>query len=133
MAAVSGVRDLDELIRSMRPVRAPGEFVFVSLDTPLADLPAAATVGEPEGVTYVVERHEADARSLPYDFVAAWITLHVRSALDAVGLTAAVSTALAGAGISCNVLAGRFHDHLLVPLGRSDEAVAVLERLAGER
>jgi hypothetical protein len=40
-----------------------------------------------------------------------------------------MSTALSDAGISCNVLAGYHHDHLLVPSDRADEAIAVLQRL----
>ena len=51
-------------------------------------------------------------------------------ALDAVGLTAAVSTALADAGLSCNVMAGYHHDHLLVPADRGAEAIAVLSDLS---
>jgi hypothetical protein len=54
----------------------------------------------------------------------------VHSALDAVGLTAAVSTALADAGLSCNVIAGYHHDHLLVPADRVAEALAVLSDLS---
>ena len=69
-------------------------------------------------------------RGLDYEFVARWITLDVHSALDAVGLTAAFATALAAAGISCNVLAGYHHDHVLVDTDRASEAVSVLERLA---
>ena len=125
-----GITDLADLIRSMRPVQVAGEFVYVSVDTPDPDLPAHAMVREPEGITYVLPRAEADERGLAYDFVAAWITLRVHSALEAVGLTAAVSAALASAGISCNVLAGRVHDHLLVPHDGSDEAVAVPVALA---
>ena len=49
------------------------------------------------------------------------------STLEQVGLTALFSRALADAGISCNVLAGVHHDHLLVPADRADEA---LERAA---
>nr|WP_269151213.1 ACT domain-containing protein [Spelaeicoccus albus] len=66
---------------------------------------------------------------MPYSFVAGWITLQVHSALDAVGLTAAVSTALATAEISCNVIAGNYHDHLLVPIDRLDDALGVLREL----
>lgn len=55
-----------------------------------------------------------------------WITLEVHSALDAIGLTAEVSRSLANAGISRNVLAGYFHDHLLVPANRTQEALDVL-------
>ena len=64
-------------------------------------------------------------------FVAAWLSLRVHSALDAVGLTAAVSRALADAGIACNVLAGFHHDHLLVPAARRADAIAALHALRG--
>ncbi|MBG6106956.1 hypothetical protein [Frigoribacterium sp. CG_9.8] len=33
------------------------------------------------------------------------------------------------AGISCNVLAGAHHDHILVPLARTDDALRVLHEL----
>jgi hypothetical protein len=129
-----GIRDLELLLRSMEPELLDGEFVFVSVPgrTSIAGLgdAALASVREPEGVTLVLPRSTADAAGLTYDFVAAWITLRVHSALDAVGLTAAVAGALAGAGISCNVVAGRFHDHLLVPHERADDAQRVLLALA---
>jgi uncharacterized protein len=127
---MAGIQDLETLLGSMEPELVAGEFVFVSVPEPVPDLPAVAMVQEPEGITYVVTRHEADARGMEYDFVAAWITLRVHSALDAVGLTAAVSTALAQAGISCNVLAGRFHDHLLVPADATQHAIDTLRDLA---
>ena len=46
--------------------------------------------------------------SLSVLFRAAWISLTVHSDLEAVGLTAAFSTALGQAGVSCNVVAGAF-------------------------
>jgi uncharacterized protein len=127
---MAGIQDLETLLRSMEPELVDGHFAFVSAPAPIPDLPADAMVREPEGISYVVDRHEADARGLEYDFVAAWITLRVHSALDAVGLTAAVSSALAEAGISCNVIAGRFHDHLLVPVDAAQLALDTLRRLA---
>ena len=63
------------------------------------------------------------------DFEVAWLTLRVHSALEAVGLTAAFSAALGERDIPCNVLAGTFHDHLLVPVDRADDAVDALEAL----
>jgi uncharacterized protein len=126
---VSGEADLARLLRSMHPEVRPGQFVFVSLArTP--DVACEAIVREEEGITCVVPRSVADDHAWPYDFVAGWITLRVHSALEAVGLTAAVSSALAEAGIGCNVLAGRFHDHLLVPVDRVDDAMRALADLS---
>lgn len=131
-------RDLTRLLRDLRPVRAPAAYVFASADGPVApdlaaglaaDLAPFATVREAEGTTVVVSRAEADAAGLGYEFVAARITLTVASALDAVGLTAAVAGRLADAGIACNVIAGLRHDHLFVPVARADEAMALLSDL----
>lgn len=97
----------------------------------LAALPALATLREDEGWTAVLRVEDAEAAALPYDFVAAWITLTVHSDLAAVGLTAAVARALADAGIACNVLAGLHHDHLLVPEARADDALAAIRALRG--
>ncbi|WCI09543.1 ACT domain-containing protein [Arthrobacter sp. OVS8] len=49
--------------------------------------------------------------------------------LEAIGLTAAVSAALTEAKISCNVLAGFHHDHILVPVADADQALEVLHEL----
>jgi hypothetical protein len=124
---MSGITHLEELIHSMRPEARDGEFVVVITEAP--GLPAEAVIREAEGTTLVLRREDADAAGIPYDFVAAWITLTVHSSLTAVGLTAAVSTALADAGIPCNVLAGFHHDHLLVPAERRDDALEVLAAL----
>jgi hypothetical protein len=58
------------------------------------------------------------------------ITLRVHSALDGVGLTAAFSSELAAAGISCNVVAGYHHDHIFVPDADADRAMAALHALS---
>jgi hypothetical protein len=90
------------------------------------DVVVAATVVEDEGVTSVVSAHDATRLGEVPAFVAAWLTLDLNSALDVVGLTAAVSTALAAEGIPCNVLAGYHHDHLLVPETEAERAMAIL-------
>ncbi|MFE7553233.1 ACT domain-containing protein [Streptomyces gardneri] len=124
-------RDLTRLLAGMRPELAPGRYVFTTVAGPApAGVAPVVTVTESEGLTLVVRQEEADAASLPYDYVAGWITLRIHSALDAVGLTAAVAGALTDAGMSCNVVAGFHHDHLFVEHARAEEALAVLERLA---
>ncbi len=123
-----GERDLDALLRSMRPELRPGEWVFVSVPAVPEEVSPLALFVESEGDSLLLMRSEADAAGLEYSFVAAWITLRVHSALYAVGLTAAVSTKLAAAGISCNVIAAHFHDHLLVPYAKAQEALDQLEQ-----
>ncbi|WP_226467274.1 ACT domain-containing protein [Luteimonas panaciterrae] len=123
--------DLARMLAGLQVRVREGEYVFVTradADATLASL-AQASVREEEGIAYVLSRADADAHGLPYDFRAAWLTLGVHSALHAVGLTAAVSAALAARGIPCNVLAGFHHDHLLVPSERRDEALAALAKL----
>lgn len=125
-----GETDLETLLESMRPVVREGDYVYALWPhgKPLeGDIEAA--VREAEGLTVVLRRGEADRLGLNYDFVAAWITLQIHSALEAVGLTAAVSSALTHAGISCNVLAGFHHDHLLVPAAEAGRALDVLHLL----
>lgn len=89
-----------------------------------------AVIQEDEGTTAVVTVTEAERRGWPVGFRAAWLTVTVHSSLEAVGLTAALAAVLADVGIACNVLAGYFHDHLLVPLDRVDEAIQSLASLA---
>lgn len=125
---MTGETDLDRLLTGMDPYLRPGEYVFCLApggQAP-ADVEVQASVVEAEGLSLVLLREDADRLGLAYEYVAAWITLRVHSALAAVGLTAAVSTRLARAGISCNVVAGLHHDHLLVPHGRADEALVAL-------
>ena len=129
---MSGETELAILLRTMDPLLRPGAFVFVT--EPPAGIPPTveveATVWEPEGPSFVLRRADADVHGLAYDYVAAWIVLRVHSSLGAVGLTAAVSRALAEAGLSCNVIAGFHHDHLLVPHDEAERALGILRRLA---
>ncbi|MEU1813802.1 ACT domain-containing protein [Streptomyces aureoversilis] len=128
---MAGERDLTKLLSGMRPVLNAGRYVYATVagEAPAGVAPVV-TVREPEGLTLVVRQEEADAAGLPYEYVAGWITLRVHSALEAVGLTAAVAQALAQADLSCNVVAGFHHDHLFVPYERAEEAVSLLEALA---
>ncbi|MGJ9411141.1 ACT domain-containing protein [Aeromicrobium sp. CF4.19] len=90
---------------------------------------ALATVREDEGMTVVIGQEEADDDGLVYEFVGAWITLRQQTALEAVGITARLSSALAEADVPCNVVAGFHHDHLVVPWDRRHAAMQVLDGL----
>jgi uncharacterized protein len=125
---MSGEIDLARLLQNMRPERNPGEYVFCVVDSfeQAAALRPVCMFQEKEGVTVILSKNQADALSLSYSVVCAWITLTVHSALEAVGLTAAVSQALAEENISCNVVAAYYHDHLFIPLEDGERAMRVL-------
>lgn len=128
---MSSVRDLSRLLQQMKPEVQPGAFIFTTSQTPKKawELAAVTIVKEPEGITYVLPQVVADEENIAYEFVASWIMLTVHSDLEAVGLTAAVSAALADAGISCNVVAGFYHDHLFVPKEKESVALKTLQQL----
>ncbi len=129
---MAGLTDLETMLRTLEPTVREGEFAYVCVpDEDARQLNAHAIVAEHEGMSVVLRREDADEAELSYDFVGSWITLSVHSSLEAVGLTAAFATALGAAGISCNVLAGCYHDHLLVPVAQTDAALQVLRDLAG--
>ncbi len=131
---MSGETDLGAMLASLEVVVRPEPYTVVQLpgDGPLPAIGdgVAGVVAEDEGVTVFATVARAEIEGWPVGFVAAWLTLGVHSALEAVGLTAAVSAALASLDISCNVVAAHHHDHLLVPWDRADDAVAGLEALA---
>jgi len=128
---VAPVSDLATLLRSLAPELHAGVYVYssVAADGDLAALSPVVMVREREGVTVVVAEPEAARAGLAVLFRADWITLTVSSDLQAIGLTAAVATALGAAGIPCNVVAGAYHDHVFVPAGRGGEAVTALRGL----
>jgi hypothetical protein len=129
---MAGETDLHKLLQDMSPTLNPGEYVFCAVQAQEipADWEPLGWFREKEARTVILPRSRADALGLSYSFVSAWITLNVHSALEAVGLTAAVSQALSQAGISCNVVAGYHHDHLFVPARGARRALEMLEALA---
>jgi hypothetical protein len=125
----AGETDLGAMLASLEVDVRPGRYVFVSVPPGRllrVDVHPLAMVTEAEGTTYVVHQEDADRDHYHYDFVGAWLSLRVHSSLSGVGLTAAISRALADAGVPANMLAGTYHDHVLVPLEHVDDARAAM-------
>jgi hypothetical protein len=129
------IRDLARLLAQAAPSLHPRAVAVVALDgfAAPAGLELIGLLREAEGLTLYVDYEAAQAAGLRIAFKAAWITMTVESALDAVGFTAAFSAALAQAGIACNVVAGARHDHLFVPWEAAREAMRVLRGLGAGR
>lgn len=127
-----GETSMHKLLSGMSPQLNDGRYVFCTLAD--AKLPSGLEIigsfREAEGLTLILPLEQAQQAGLGYDYIAAWITLKIHSSLQAVGLTAAVSRALADAGISCNVIAAYYHDHIFVGEADGHRALAVLRALA---
>ncbi|WP_310211376.1 ACT domain-containing protein [Caulobacter sp. BE264] len=121
------VRETREMIAGMTPELKPGHYVFCAAgDQDWASLQPLAMFREVEGVSVILERRTAEAAGFATEAPMALITLNVYSALGGVGLTAAVSGALAAAGIACNMVAALRHDHVFVPAQQAEGAMRIL-------
>lgn len=128
---MGGETELDRILAELEVTRRPGTFAFVASREPVDPGEGVeAVIREEEGWTAVATVETARHRGWQFEFEAAWLTLAVHSSLEAVGLTAAVSQALADGSIPCNVLAGFYHDHLLVPVDRAGDAMQRIRALA---
>ena len=127
-----GERDLNRLLAGLAPQLNAGEFVFGTRGSGAlpAGLKPLGRFTEREGETVIVDRVAADGAGLEYQGIWRQITLQVHSSLEAVGLLAAVTRALADAGIPCNAISAYHHDHLFVPAAQAERAVQILADLA---
>ncbi len=134
---MSGEDALSTLLHNLMPVLDTATYVFVTVAP--ADMPDCRAddikgmFREQEGTTLIVRQDYADKHKLPYEGTFRCITCEVHSSLEAVGMTAAMSAVLTHEGISANVVAAYYHDHIFVPAHRADDAVAALASLQVER
>lgn len=125
---MQGEKDLNELLKTLKPKQNPGDYVFC-VENDLAIFNTNQIImffREEEGNTVIIKKELADSLKLEYSFIASWITLTVHSSLEAAGLTTAFSSALSTAGISCNVVAAFYHDHIFVDKKDNEKAMAIL-------
>ncbi|UZR99725.1 ACT domain-containing protein [Chondrinema litorale] len=129
---MAGETNISALVKGMTPKLNEGEYIFATVQN-LNNIDRTQTIcefKEAEGITVVLDKKIADELNLKYEYIASWITLTIHSSLEAVGLTAAFSTALAKHHISCNVIAGYYHDHIFVDKQDAAKAIQVLKKLA---
>ena len=132
---MTGLLNLNEILQSLEPVVLPDEYVYCTVPSDrsidwLQSNPLAL-IREAEGMTLILTMQSAKALSLKHIGPYRCISLTVHSSLEAVGLTAAVSAALASHQIPANMLAGYFHDHILVPAETVNSALEIIRGLGG--
>lgn len=126
------ITNLYELLKNLQPILDSEAYVFCMVDGELKDFlefNPIATFLEKEGLTLVLTQSQANHLGQKYDSLFKKITLSVYSSLEAVGLTAAISNALAQNDISANVIAAYNHDHVFVPIDKSEQALQILLNL----
>ena len=125
---------LQELIKQLSPKLDPTTYVYCTVPKAkygeLEHLQPIVSIAELEGLTLVIPLEQAEAEGLDYYRVFRRITLEGHSSLEALGLTSVVTSLLAERGITTNVIAGFYHDHMFVPSDRTDEAMRALKELA---
>ena len=129
-------KDLKTLLLSMEPILDDNEYVFVTFKKEsLADilyLSPLSSFYEKEGLSLIITKESAIKNNIAFESTFRLISLTIHSSLDAVGLTAAISQVLALKGISANVVAAYYHDHIFVPEEKANEAMAALRELQEE-
>jgi len=129
---MSGEIDLKLLLKNMSPVLNDEEYIFITLPGSYGDfqhLEPLCSFQEQEGLTLIVPKRIALSNNIQVHDVFTAITLKVHSSLNAVGLTAAVATKLSENGISANVVAAYYHDHIFVNSRDADNAIKSLKEL----
>ncbi len=130
---MSGVTDLDTLLKSMSPKLHEAEFVFCTVSgelTKYCQLKPIATFLEQEGLTLILQKTVAQKAGLLFENSFRQITLTIHSSLEAVGLTAAVTQKLASKGISANVVSAYYHDHIFVQATKAKDALVALQEFS---
>jgi hypothetical protein len=119
----------------MSPEIQDGEYVFCTLAGDYLDykhLSPLASFKESEGLTLIVSVEAAKKEKLVFEGTFKQITLTVHSSLEAVGLTAAVANKLSSYGISANVIAAYYHDHVFVQTEKAGQALLALKEFSSE-
>ena len=126
---MAGETNLQKLLGSMEPVLLDERYVFASVERVPEGCSPLGTYREAEGWTVILPEAEASGLATVTAPMRC-ISLTIHSAFEAVGLTAAFATELAAHGISANVVAGFYHDHIFVPEGDAERALTALRTLS---
>ncbi|KQO21574.1 acetyltransferase [Flavobacterium sp. Leaf82] len=129
---MSGEKDLQQLLKTMKPEHNPGDYVFCKVENleGISLIDIEMFFKEKEAITLILKKEIADTLQLDYSVIMSWITLTVHSSLEAVGLTAAFSKSLSEQEISCNVVAAFYHDHIFVSKKDTEKAMEILRLLS---
>lgn len=87
---------------------------------------------ESEGLTIFAKKEYFETKNLDFEGTFAKLTIEVHTSLELVGLTATLASKLTASGISANVVAAYYHDHIFVQYGLRNKAINSLNELKGQ-
>jgi hypothetical protein len=130
------VRERQAMLAGMKPILKEGTYFFCTTNDAIVVAAllhrSLAVFREEEGVALVLAEEDARRHGFDLSMPMCRIILEVFSALDGVGLTAGVATALADHGIPCNMIAAYHHDNVFVPEPMGLRAISILEDVQRE-
>lgn len=128
---MTGTTNLQEVLSSMQVSCDGIEYGFANtLDgSQISVDEVLGTFKEGEGLTVIADTKFLNSQNLAYEGPFAKLSIEVHTSLDLVGLTAVLATKLADQGVSANVVAAYYHDHVFVQYGDRNTAIEALASL----
>jgi uncharacterized protein len=128
---MSGLTDLKDTLASMRVSCDEIEYGFASIpdDSGISRDKVLATFLEDARLAVIAPKEYLDYKKIKNEGPYAKLTIDVHTSLELVGLTAVIATKLADNGISANVVAAFYHDHVFVQYDLRQKAIELLESL----
>src|SRR5665213_1409247 len=128
---MSGITDLKETLDSIKVICDNIEYGFASLeDESIIDRDKVlATLHEDGRLAVIAPLPYLKEKGIDAEGPYAKLTIDVHTSLELVGLTAIMATKLSENGISANVVAAFYHDHVFVQYNLKDKAIQLLESL----
>ena len=128
---MSGITDLQETLNSIKVSCDDIQYGFSSIeDENLIERDKVlATFHENDRLAIIAPVEYLIFKGVEHEGPYAKLTIDVHTSLELVGLTAVMATALAKEGISANVVAAFYHDHVFVQYQFKDKARQILENL----
>jgi hypothetical protein len=128
---MSGITDLQETLNSIKVTCDDVEYGFASIEnaSTIDATKVLATFQENGRLAIIAPAKYLKNNDIDHEGPYAKLTIDIHTSLELVGLTAVMATTLAEHGISANVVAAFYHDHVFVQYALKDKAKELLKSL----
>jgi hypothetical protein len=126
-----GITDLQQTLSSIKVVCDDVQYGFASIPDSFGidSEKVLATFHENGRLAVIAPKSYLDPKGIDSEGPYAKLTIDVHTSLELVGLTAVMAAKLAEHGISANVVAAFYHDHVFVQYKLREKAASLLEDL----